>query len=311
MNPIQPALMMLTVGLTFDFLFGEPPESLHPVVWIGRLIRGMERRARRSLDLKWIGLGFVFFIPLLFGSCGYFFYLIVHGFWPVGGWLVGGFLLKISLSPHALFEESKQIAATLEEKPEKARQRLKNLVGRDRSDLSIGEMRSAIIESLFENLVDSFLTPLFFYIIGLPVGPGVGLGLALVYKGVNTLDSMIGYRAGKLAELGYFSAKADDALNYVPARLSALLISIVGLSNKGIKTALRFHRFPPSPNGGWPMSAAAGALEVQLKKPGVYALLPEQELPGKGSVTRALDLARRVVFLAAALAVLTTVVLGL
>jgi len=285
------ALIVLLGALALDLLSGEPPESVHPVVWIGRTIDGLKRYW--SGRGKFRGLALVFIVVTLSGGSAYLAYFLVSHLWPPAGLLIAIYLFKSTFSLRALLETSKNIAAEIETEPDSARLRLRALVGRDTSRSTKAQMRSAVIESLFENLVDSLVTPSLFYLTGLQLGVGFGLSLALFYKAANTLDSMIGYRTEELEQIGFAAAKLDDLLNFLPARLTAGVIGLAGLSPRGLACAVEDSSRPSSPNSGWPMSAAAGVLGVQLVKPGHYVLGREYELPQAEDLERALGLAKR------------------
>jgi len=145
-------------------------------------------------------------------------------------------------------------------------------VSRNPDGLTKTQATSAVIESLSENYVDTVVSPLFYYLLFSPFG--LGVEAALAYKAANTLDSMLGYRTEELKNLGWASARLDDLANWVPARLSLPIIAAARPSRAGqiLKTALRDHAATPSPNSGWPMAAAAGALGIRLEKPGVYVV---------------------------------------
>ena len=166
-----------------------------------------------------------------------------------------------------------------------------HLVSRPTSDLDRGQVASAAIESAGENLTDAFVAPLVCYL-------ALGLPAAYVYRTVNTADAMIGYREGALEYFGKASARLDDVLNLVPARLSALAIVVLaGLVGADVRGAWqimwRDHGRTASPNAGWTMSAMAGALGIVLEKPGAYRL-------GEGRVPQASDVERSIRLMLAA-----------
>ena len=190
-----------------------------------------------------------------------------------------------------------------------ARYSLRGLVSRDASELSEPQVAAAAIESVAENTTDSFIAPwLAFALLGLPG--------AIAYRAVNTLDSMIGYR-GKYEYLGKVSARLDDLLNLIPARLSAGLLLLAGMASsayntrQGWRTALREHRLTESPNAGWTIAAAAGLLGVSLEKPGHYVLGSTFRDPESSDIGRAVRLVYIVAGLAAVLTVGLFLVVGL
>ncbi len=178
------------------------------------------------------------------------------------------------------------------------------LVGRDTASLSQGQASSAVIESLSENYVDGILSPIFYYVLFSPLG--LGLEAALAFKAVSTMDSMVGYKTEGLRELGFAGARADDLLNFIPARLSIFSIALARPLRAGaaLAAAIRFHGRTPSPNSGWPMAACAGALGLRLEKPGSYVLLDEGEEPQTSDVPLAIGLIQRAIFLILAAALL-------
>ena len=190
-----------------------------------------------------------------------------------------------------------------------ARYSLRGLVSRDAEDLTEPLVAAAAIESVAENTTDSFIAPwLAFALLGLPG--------AFAYRAVNTLDSMIGYR-GEYEYLGKVSARLDDLLNLIPARLSAGLLLLAGVVasecsvRQGWRTALREHRVTASPNAGWTIAAVAGLLGVALEKPGHYILGSAFSHPEASDIGRAVQLAYRVAGLGVLIAVGMTAALGL
>jgi len=186
------------------------------------------------------------------------------------GIFVSAYLLKSTIAIRCLIETSEGIGKLVENDFDEAKKLLPALVSRNPDGLTRTQATSAVIESLSENYVDTVVSPLFYYLLFSPLG--LGVEAALAFKATNTLDSMLGYKTEKLKNLGFASAKIDDLANWVPARLSLLFIAAARLTRakETIETALRDHAATPSPNSGWPMAAAAGALGIRLEKPGVY-----------------------------------------
>ncbi len=183
---------------------------------------------------------------------------------------MGAVLLKMTFSFTGLRRAAGRIKRLLQDdKIDGARFELRSLVSRDTSKLSEPLLASAVVESVAESTCDSFVAPLFYYII-------FGVPGALAFRAVSTFDSMIGYR-GRYEYLGKFPSRLDDVLNYIPARLTALLIVLAaaisrGNAGKAWRAAMKDHGRTESPNAGWPMAAAAGALDVQMEKVGHYKL---------------------------------------
>lgn len=290
-------LLVVVGAFLLDLVIGEPPELIHPVVWIGKLIeffRDHISSERLSRFHGWI----LFLIAVGGTSAGV--YLGIRaalGFSRILGCILSAYLLKSTISMRGLVETVKSVGQKIENDPGGARVDLIALVGRDRSSLSPGEMRSAAIESLFENLVDSYISPLFYFLIGGIFGLSIGVAAGMFFKAVNTVDSMVGYRTEELVDLGYAGARVDDWLNWLPARLSPVLIAISGFSFRGVVLALRDWRKTPSPNSGWAMAAGSGVLEVRLVKKGVYTLGAEYSLPVAGDLDKALAISARVLAL--------------
>ncbi len=158
----------------------------------------------------------------------------------------------------------------------------RDLVSRDTAALDASELSGAAIQSLAENLSDSVVAPLLAYAAG-------GLPAAAAYRALNTADAMWGYRTPELLHHGRAAARADDAANLIPSRLTALLIAARAPQRReALRVALRDHGLAPSPNGGWPMAAMAGGLGVRLVKRGSYAFNAEAPAPAPDDIGRAL-----------------------
>ncbi len=264
--------LTLAVALVLDRAFGEPPPAVHPVVGIGNLVAALERRAP-------IGSGtlqFAYGCGLVAATVGTTVGLSalteqLVGRLPLGPrLLVQGALLKPAFAVRELLAMGERVREPLERGDlVAARVALRGLVSRDPSALDGPLIAAAAVESLAENASDSVVAPCLAYLVA-------GLPAAYGYRTVNTLDAMIGYR-GRYEHLGKCAARLDDLLNLVPARLTAALIVlgaplVGGDARSALATARRDHHKTASPNAGWPMSAMAGALGVQLEKVGHYRL---------------------------------------
>ena len=291
------ALWLGALGL--DLAFGEPPRPLHPVVLMGRAIGALERHAPSS-DTAARRYGVV--IACVPAACAALAGLgatrIPH---PPARTVVALWLLKSAFSLRELVLAGTRVERALGEGAlDRARVHARDLVSRPTGDLADDELASAAIESLAENLADSYVAPLLFYRLG-------GLPAALAYRAINTADAMVGYR-GRYEHLGKAAARLDDVASFVPSRVSALaLLAATPLvradTGRALRVALRDHALTESPNAGWPMSAAAGALGIRLAKRGHYAL-GDAVRPAAADISRA----RRLVVLSAILA--TVVVLA-
>jgi len=307
MIAIEQALAVFLLAVAFDILIGEPPVRVHPVVWIGRLISFLRARAGPS-KIQGILLAMTVIAVSVLTA-----HLLVRasGVLPVLPLLVGAYLLKSTFAIRCLLETSSSIGRMIEQDIQEAKKMLPALVGRDTSSLSPAQASSAVIESLSENYVDSILSPIFYYILFTPLG--LGLEAAIAFKAISTMDSMIGYKKPGLKELGYAGARLDDLANWIPARLSIILIALARPRGalSAIRAALKYHSATPSPNSGWPMAAAAGSLGIRLEKTGQYILLEENPDPKTQDISRAIGLMQSAIALTLLAAVISLVLKGL
>jgi adenosylcobinamide-phosphate synthase len=146
---------------------------------------------------------------------------------------------------------------------EAGRKRLTWIVGRDTSNLTENQVRIAVFETMSENLSDGVIAPIFFYAIG-------GTPAMMAYKMASTLDSMIGYKSERYEQFGKFAARCDDVLNYIPARITALLIAWVSLSKRSLQFIINYGNKHASPNSGYPEAALAGVLDCRFGGPNMY-----------------------------------------
>lgn len=290
-------IAVLAFAVALDLMLPEPPSWLHPVRWMGATVSGMEKLAPASGAAAQFLAGVVIAIavPWVFSGAAWWVEHSLRGLGPVLYVLVCGALLKTTFAVRGLTKAGRETAALLAQGDlVGARTSLASLVSRDRSRLSAGQAAGAAIESVAENSTDSYIGPwLFFALFGLPG--------AFAYRAINTLDSMIGYR-GHYEYLGKASARLDDAVNLLPARLSALLMLASGTllrlpARRGWRTMVRDHARTTSPNAGWTMSAMAGLLGVRLEKDGHYTLGADFDEPLPANIHRAI----RIVHLLAAL----------
>ncbi len=297
--PVPLAILLLAVGM--DLMLGEPPAGVHPVVLMGRLISLLKGRARRTR-----GWGLAIALVVILSSAGVGHLLIAAGdLLGLGmGVLVSAYLLKSTIAIRCLIQTSSEIGRLVEEDFNRAKRLLPALVSRNPQKLTRTQATSAVIESLTENYVDTIVSPLFYYLLFSPIG--LGVEAALAFKATNTLDSMLGYRTVELRELGWASARIDDLANWAPARLSLPILAAARPSRAGqaLRVALRDHAATPSPNSGWPMAAAAGALGIRLEKPGVYVVGEGGAEPSTGDLKPALRLVETAIALAVAGSVL-------
>ncbi|MDA1128469.1 MAG: adenosylcobinamide-phosphate synthase CbiB [Chloroflexi bacterium] len=274
-------LAVLALAVLLDLTLGEPPTWAHPTVWMGKHIAFVERwMPKKGIFGLVAGLGMALVMPAIWGTEMYVLSAYLKDAHTIAYILVGAVLLKTTFSVRLLHREAALIRGHLERGDLKqVRGRMPSLVSRDPSNLSAEQATAATVESVSENISDSFLAPwLFFALFGLPG--------AFVYRMINTLDSMIGYR-GVYEYLGKASARLDDLVNLVPARLAGLLLVAASAFLPGQQMARawrimwRDHGRTQSPNAGWTMSGMAGALGVQLQKvdPDVGYQLGDGERP--------------------------------
>jgi adenosylcobinamide-phosphate synthase len=265
-------IIILLLALAIDLTIGEFPRHLHPVVWMGKLTSlGLRFSPRRKRWAQLIyGVAVAVLVLAIFVVPAYFLLSYLQGLNTIAYILVAALLLKSTFSIRELRCSALRIKQLLEGgRLGRARVEARALVSRDTRGLDEPHLVSATIESVAENTSDSVISPLFFFIF-------FGVPGAIGYRVVNTMDAMIGYR-GRYEYLGKFAARLDDVLNFIPARLSGLvLVAAAYLWRMGGKMAwrvmLRDHARTESINAGWPMSAAAGALRTRLEKIGHYRL---------------------------------------
>lgn len=269
-------LLPLVAGYILDLIWGDPRSLPHPVVAFGHMIAWVERKWNRG---RWRGLkGCIVALvyPLFILLAGW---LISVGAMVVGWWfycIIATLFVFYGLANHSLIGEGGEVIRTLREQGLQAgRQRLSWIVGRDTSELTPKEIYTAVLETMAENLSDGVVAPLFYYALG-------GFPAMMAYKMVNTLDSMIGYKDDRYRRFGCCAARLDDALNYVPARLTALLMALVAYRRGLFRFILRYCYMHASPNSGFPESAMAGILNCRFGGAHVYhGLLVNKPYIGK------------------------------
>ena len=263
---------VLLLAVALDMALPEPPAMLHPVVWMGKLIRILERISPGSGRVRSVlaGAGIAVVVPVVFGGAAWWLALGLRELGMAAYVAGGAIVLWTAFAVKGLSRAALKTAHDLQaDDLEQARLDLRNLVSRDARTLTPPLMAAAAVESVAENTTDSYVGPwLAFALLGLPG--------AIAYRAVNTLDSMLGYH-GKYEYLGKASARLDDLVNLVAARLTALLMiaggALIGLpARRGWARMRADHGRTESPNAGWTMSAMSGLLGVVLEKPGHYRL---------------------------------------
>ena len=271
------------VALWVDRRWGEPPVRLHPVVWMGNFLgRAGDRVQQHAVQNPDVPDYKAFGLAALMWCAGAALFLIaallLQGaalelpWWAAG--VVMGLLLKPLLALAMLQSEVRAVEAALAVSLDAGRERLRWLVSRDVTQLTAVQVRESAIETLAENLNDSVVAPIFWFLL-------LGLPGAVLYRFANTADAMWGYpgmyKGRNWAWAGKWAARADDVLSWVPARITALLLLLAaGRRGWALRSRLRTEAGKtPSPNSGWPMAAMALVLSVGLRKPGVYVLNPD------------------------------------
>lgn len=255
-----------------DLLLGDPEGLPHPVRATGRLIEaldGLLRGGKKGVMEELKGVILFFVVTGITVSGTYLLLYMAKKATPLLEMVLSVYIGYTTIAAKDLKEKAMAIFYALESNDLiQARRRLSMIVGRDTKGLSAEKIISATIESVSENTSDGVIAPMFYLLVGGPV-------LAVFYKTVNTLDSMVGYKNEKYIHFGWFSARMDDLLNYIPARITGILIVIASFIikrdyNCSLKTMRRDGKKHPSPNSGIPEAAMAGALRIKLGGPSTY-----------------------------------------
>jgi adenosylcobinamide-phosphate synthase len=268
---ITTAVIVLFAALLVDRLVGDPHSSFHPVALLGRLIGSWGRPEYYSARWQrvagvvfWIGTASLFALPFFLFTrvAPWYLYLIL-----------APFLLKSTFAWRSLEEHTFAVVAAVENGVETGREKVKLLVSRNTAGLDREHILSAGYESMTENLTDSIISPLFYYAIFCLTG--FGLVAAAVYRAANTMDAMLGYRDERI-RLGWFPARMDDIINFIPARVTVFFLLIhflfVGRFIPAIRVMRRDGYKRPGFNGGIVMATMAGGCGIRFEKPGVYTI---------------------------------------
>ena len=271
--------LSLLMGWVLDLIFGDPQRLPHPIVWFGKMISFGEHRLNKNLHRKLKGavMSIVFIVGVfvvtwlarrIMGT-------VLRDTIFSENWIIrtvpmvlfDALIIFYCLAGTTLIREVRAVFLALDRSLEEGRQQVARIVGRDTSALSAQEVRTAALETLAENLSDGVIAPLFWLAI-------LGTPGMLAYKMVNTLDSMIGYRTERYRDFGCWAAHIDDVANYIPARLTALLMVLGNGSLSPITQHLKFvwknGRNHASPNSGYPEAALAGILDCRFGGPHYY-----------------------------------------
>ncbi|MBR5399479.1 MAG: cobalamin biosynthesis protein CobD [Bacteroidales bacterium] len=253
----------IVIGWILDLLLGDPDFLPHPVVLMGKVIAFFEKRLNKGKDKVFKGA--VSAILLVAITIVFFFFLIHYSdkLPIICAILIRSIFVFFFLAGTTLIREVRAVFKAVDRSLDEGRKQVARIVGRETSSLSAQEIRTAALETLAENLSDGVIAPLFWLMVG-------GIPGMAAYKMVNTLDSMIGYRTERYKDFGRFAAKLDDIANWIPARLTAILMVIASGKLKTFKFVRKYARQHASPNSGYPESALAGILDVQFGGPHTY-----------------------------------------
>ena len=275
----------LLIGWLLDLFFGDPQKLPHPIVWFGKMIAACEHQynkgTHRKLKGALIAIGLILFVFattwMLRKILGIFALFIFDGTReqvyqiPILLYIFDALAIFYCLAGTTLIREVREVFLALDRSLEEGRKQVARIVGRDTSELSAQEVRTAALETLAENLSDGVIAPLFWLAI-------LGTPGMLAYKMVNTLDSMVGYKTERYRDFGCWAAHIDDIANYIPARLTALLMLLYSPPKLGgvrgglnrLKFVLKYARNHASPNSGYPESALAAILDCRFGGPHYY-----------------------------------------
>ena len=264
-------ISVLALAILLDLGLGDPELRFHPVRLMGDLIKGAERSLRMLPVSSFIqGLILACSIPLGLLAMTHLLLKAAWGASPVLGVICSSLILYSTIGLRSLGDEAASVKRALEAKDlARARKRLSRIVGRETKELDVNEISRAAVETVAENLVDAVIAPLFYWAIG-------GSSLAVFYRAVNTLDAMVGYRNHRYERFGKASARLDDLMNLVPARLSVLFVAIFSPFMGGpspatvLKAAFKEGKGHESPNAGPPEAAFSKVLGVRLGGPTRY-----------------------------------------
>ena len=252
-------ILSLLIGWLLDLLLGDPSWLPHPVVGFGKMISFGEKRLNKGGHRMLKGaLMAIFLIGFVFAVTWF-----ICNALPSYFFLLTSILVFYCLAGTTLIREVREVFRAVDRSLEEGRKQVTRIVGRDTSELSAQEIRTAALETLAENLSDGVVAPLFWLAVG-------GVPAMMTYKMVNTLDSMIGYRTERYKDFGCWAARIDDVANFIPARLTALLMVLAAGKPQLVGFVWRNGHKHASPNSGYPEAALAGALDCRFGGPHYY-----------------------------------------
>ncbi|MGM0754043.1 MAG: adenosylcobinamide-phosphate synthase CbiB [Bacillota bacterium] len=256
-------LFAITIAYVLDLWIGDPPDWPHPVKWMGKAISRMDRRLNRGRFLKSKGIVMVSILVIsafILTSCIIWASYSIH---TIIGILIEAIIIMTTISQKSLKLAALEVFHPLEKNDmETAREKLSYIVGRDTEHLNESEIVRGTVETVAENTSDGITAPLFWALIG-------GAPLAIVYRCVNTCDSMVGYKNKRYIDFGWASAKLDDVLNWIPSRITGVILYFCKRPEyfsyrEGFRILQEDAKKHPSPNSGWGEAAVAANLGIQL-----------------------------------------------
>jgi adenosylcobinamide-phosphate synthase len=255
-------IMPLVLGWLLDRKFGDPAELPHPVVGFGKAISACEQKYNNGNNR--VAKGALVACGLIFATYAATGLLLhIFDFSGLVSVVLKTAIVFFCLAGKTLADEVRAVFKAADSSLDEGRRQVARIVGRDTTQLSDQEVRIAALETLAENLSDGVIAPMFWYLIG-------GAPAMLAYKMVNTLDSMIGYHTERYLQFGRWAARIDDVANYIPARLTALLMIVVAKRFDLIKFVAKYGNKHASPNSGYPEAALAGILNCRFGGPHTY-----------------------------------------
>jgi adenosylcobinamide-phosphate synthase len=299
-------LLVLALALFIDFLFGDPPDKVHPTVWMGNFIAFLKPKLKsRNPKIEKIkGALLCLFTIIVFALPAYLLLVLIQQHLGLVAYIiVAAIILKPTFAVKYMEHYTLPIAKAVEKgETSEAKLLLPYIVRRNPEKLDEKQVISAAVESIAEGTVDGITSAIFYFVL-------FGVPGAIAFRAINTLDSMVGYKDPEHANIGWFSAKMDTIANYIPARLTAFLMIIAAwMLQKNWKKAWRTlksdKRKTESLNAGWPMATMAGALNVRLEKPDFYILGDEgSNDPMPNHISQALQIMKLTTILFATLIV--------